>query len=180
VKRSAPKRSSSYLYGLSSEPWVEPRPVGIRSHMTGLAHHLLSLGPVYAVHLFGSTAREENFRGSDIDLVLSVSEQDFQKFLASLKEKMDEFDDFLGYHAAFMRFFAARAVLGQYLALAMLLSGTDPSRVDLFLFPSGWLARLDELQEKYPYHDDPRFMRNIAADARRYDPLKRSFEPKKI
>jgi hypothetical protein len=37
--------------------------------------------------------------------------------------------------------------------------------IDVYIFPPDWLKRLDELQAVFP-HEDPNFMRNIAADVK--------------
>lgn len=129
-----------------------------------LAGDLLTMDLASSVFLFGSLARGNANRGSDIDMIVIVDEEKAAEWLARIQCFEIEF-----YHQARERLFAASQVLGQH----WLLSGWGPL-LDIFLFPPNWLSKLDELQ-RAGRHSDPSFMRNIAQDATRFDPELQTF-----
>jgi hypothetical protein len=127
---------------------------------------------VIGVELVGSIAR--NGMGNDLDLVLTVNPFRYATFVRTMQISMteggaseayeeEEDEYFFGFKSA--RLYAALEVLNLPPALSAWLEyATRSFTLDLFLMPQGWRKHIEEVQAHLP-HRDPRFVRNIAADA---------------
>jgi predicted nucleotidyltransferase len=126
---------------------------------------------VFEVYLFGSVAREGV--GLDLDLFIISDSYTAGAFLQYAREALAEFeyirDHFAGIYGVGSHVFRAAAAteaigqgFGTTLYKAETLAGN--CRIDLFVFPPNWRARLDYLQSSLP-HKDPNFMHNISNDA---------------
>lgn len=130
------------------------------------ARFLLSCPAVIDVYLFGSLAREGD--GKDIDLIAITSESEVEQFADFVWEEYVNV-----YSLAAERFCAAGAILRWDDRGIFRVLGHD-ALLDIFIFPVDWLARLDELQGGLP-HQDVDFMKNIAFDARKFNPDRGEF-----
>ena len=149
----------------------------ITREMAGEAAAILKQHPrVHGVELFGSIAREGS--GNDLDLIVITDDGRGRDFIASLERYLkalpdDETARIMGYdmkngvYADWrLRRIAAWETLGRDFG-AILREAETQIRgkiIDLFVFPRNWRDYLRALQEALP-HEDPNFMRNIAADA---------------
>ena len=104
--------------------------------------------------IYGSVARHGY--GNDLDMIIVGTEEMWQEFKSKvLQSPSDSRNAFTRHdvaHEMLERAFSALEDDGLYL-------------VDVYIFPSDWAERLDELQAAFP-HEDSNFMRNIAADVK--------------
>ena len=123
---------------------------------------LLSHPLVSAVQLFGSVAR--NRQGNDLDLILIVPEEIAKAFYSETRERhLKRRLVFFTWGSSPARFRAARKVLGlEFEILLREIRMQYPHlHLDLFLFPSGWKERIEELESEI-YHRDLGFTARIA------------------
>lgn len=131
-----------------------------------VANILRRISKVQDVELFGSLAREG--KGEDIDLILICDEDTSQIFmhLVEIEARHSILRNSAWYHnLAQNRSHIAENLLdpegdGMFEEI-----WDENIPVDIFIFPPDWRNRLEELQSRIP-HDDPKFMENIAQDAR--------------
>lgn len=146
------------------------------------AQMLLTFEAVEEVSLFGSIARQERYPG-DVDLIAAVPEYLYQMFIRELAGEYSLIRfTYTGEaearaKAAHHVFFASLVAQGigiraAYDRLHFLRIG----KVDIFLFPSNWKDRQEELQDIFGT-EDPQFLANLARDARVYLPDEGQFEP---
>lgn len=127
---------------------------------------------VEEVLLFGSLARRGD--GADIDMILVVDPATANVFLGGPGSRTLH----AGYKSTItQRYYDALSALGLDIHdryyLKQLLAGV---KLDIFLLPPDWRENLEHIQAMLA-DSDPSFMANIAADARRYDPVAQEFEP---
>lgn len=138
-----------------------------RHHWAGmLVEDLMALRAVSRVEFFGSTARGDDTVTSDLDVIVSVDEATFLRWMRSVTFK-DEGCNFYGSQKV-DRLEAASVCLGTGHWLVEGWKGV----LDIFLFPENWKERLNELQE-YGRHTDPQFMHKIVKDAALAVPIHR-------
>lgn len=136
-----------------------------------IASALITDPHVDEVQLFGSVARDEE--GNDTDLILIVSDEDFERFVEQLNLILGEEDTYVG---ARTRFWAAELVLDWVNATERITTAVySRDQIDVFLLPKNWLGRIKQIHDCFT-HEDPEFTRNIAHDTRRFDPATGEFE----
>lgn len=135
-----------------------------------LARMCLPIEGVKGLDLFGSIGRGQWTRMSDLDIIITVENNLYTEWLRLCRQSVAH--DFYSDHR-YERLHAAANVLG-----ANWLRQGWVNVLDIFLFPSNWRERLQELQLTLP-HADPQFMANIAMDAVPYDEEQQCF-PKSL
>ena len=137
---------------------------------------------IHGVELFGSVARDG--QGHDLDLILVTDEVRGLDFLievaAKLRRRPSDTESLTLhridiYNNPWERMWIAQDVLGHNFN-ELLIEAEELIRhigaggliwhvvLDIFVFPSTWRERLNQLQKDIP-HSDPNFMQNIARDA---------------
>jgi hypothetical protein len=120
---------------------------------------------VQDAYLFGSTARGQATKHSDLDIIICVDEAAFRRWLWFVGT--DIADDVYE-SMAYERRLAALGILGVGTTLFRESVDWPINKIDIFLFPLDWQERLDELQ-KLGRHCDRNFMQNICNDAVRLE-----------
>ena len=122
---------------------------------------------INAVLAFGSVARDSE--GEDLDIILICDGEIVEDFLYYTQSTLDEFDEEDPYASAkdLRRDIALTSLADEKLddILNRIERFVSIYDMDIFIFPSDWRQRLDELQYALP-HSDPNFMHNVARDAR--------------
>ncbi len=128
------------------------------------------IAEIHAVEVFGSVARGEE--GKDLDLILVCKEEISQKFMKMVEDEIECANKRPGLES-YRGLAMTRTDIVVYLlfpfksAHLFYFNMTDyPVDMDIFIFPPDWRERLPELQVRMR-HGDPKFMANIAKDARR-------------
>ncbi len=126
---------------------------------------------VRGIEIFGSTARKEATINSDFDLIVLVDEHAAKFWMQQVNSRLwdESLDTYSTLKAKLIRFTEAVRLLGLNVVDMVCVTGIDPIRIDLFVFPTNWKDRLTMLQQ-VGHHHDPRFMSKIARDARPFVP----------
>ncbi|MFH1183312.1 MAG: nucleotidyltransferase domain-containing protein [Candidatus Moraniibacteriota bacterium] len=156
-----------------------------------LADYFLGFSMIHDVFLYGSIARERV--GSDVDLIVTVDEETYQKFknLVSLSDynsnKLDRYNAMLT--TLFLSKIDYRGVSDRIFELTIGMPSKDfwngPIKeickvlkegpgMDIYLLPRDWKSRLEEIQSDFS-NEDPNFIKNISQDAILYDPINKKF-----
>lgn len=115
-----------------------------------------SLGATVLV--YGSVARHGC--GNDLDIIILGTEEMWQEFKSGVLQKMSP-----SWCGALTRHDVVQEMFEEAFGA---LEDAGIMMVDVYIFPSDWTKRLDELQAAFP-HEDPLFMQNIAADVKTLD-----------
>jgi hypothetical protein len=138
-----------------------------RKKANRLAKYLLRHGSdVEGVELFGSLSRGEGGQYSDYDLIVCVDGIRAAEWMNQVRDAVD--GDLYDASVARLRQHFALKLIGLTERDVAKAVGIRRDRIDIFVFPTDWRARLHELQE-FGDHIDPDFMWNIAEDAIAYD-----------
>lgn len=124
-----------------------------------LRHH-----DIHKVEIFGSVAREGY--GNDLDIILITDEVLQDQFVDRMQYELMRFNTD-AYNTPELRRTVASAVMGEYFndILASATRIITPAELDIFIFGPDWRDFLAYLQFTLG-NKDPRFMENIARDAR--------------
>lgn len=122
---------------------------------------------VQGVELFGSLARGEGSMASDFDLIIVVDGFTSARWFYDIRDALGQ-NPFYE-NAAFARRQKAFTAINVDENDISNGTGVALAKLDIFMFPTDWRGRLSELQD-LGSHSDPKFMQNIAKDARTFVP----------